>query len=86
MYRPRRIDVAPGQDERVLGLEAAGLDARALLEEVAAFVDQLPPKQRVALTVRKYHELGYAEIATESHASGDRSLGHSPRLLGSGIT
>lgn len=42
---------------------AAGLDARALLEEVAVFVDQLPPKQRVALTLRKYHELGYAEIA-----------------------
>ena len=42
---------------------AAGLDARALLEEVAVFVDGLPPKQRVALTLRKYHELGYAEIA-----------------------
>ena len=36
---------------------------RALWEEVAVFVDQLPPKQRVALTLRKYHELGYAEIA-----------------------
>ncbi len=42
---------------------AAGLDARALLQEVAVFVDGLPPKQRVALTLRKYHELGYAEIA-----------------------
>ena len=42
---------------------AAGLDARALLQEVAVFIDGLPPKQRVALTLRKHHELGYAEIA-----------------------
>jgi RNA polymerase sigma-70 factor (ECF subfamily) len=43
--------------------QAAGLDARDLLREVAMFVDGLPPKQRVALTLRKYHELGYPEIA-----------------------
>ena len=42
---------------------AAGLDARELLQEVAVFIDGLPPKQRVALTLRKHHELGYAEIA-----------------------
>ncbi|MGH2560717.1 MAG: RNA polymerase sigma factor [Thermomicrobiales bacterium] len=43
---------------------AACLDARALLREVAAFVDRLPPKQRTALVLRKYHGLGYDEIAT----------------------
>lgn len=42
---------------------AAKLDARDLLQEVAVFIDGLPPKQRVALTLRKHHELGYAEIA-----------------------
>jgi RNA polymerase sigma-70 factor (ECF subfamily) len=42
---------------------AAALDARSLLREVADFVEALPLKQRVALTLRKYHELGYAEIA-----------------------
>lgn len=43
--------------------QAAQLDARKLLEEVEHFIDRLPPKQRVALTLRKYHELEYAEIA-----------------------
>lgn len=42
---------------------AASLDARALLVEVEAFVTALPPKQRIALILRKYHELGYGEIA-----------------------
>jgi RNA polymerase sigma-70 factor, ECF subfamily len=42
---------------------AARLDARDLLAEVAAFVDRLPAKQRVALVLRKYHGLGYGEIA-----------------------
>jgi RNA polymerase sigma factor (sigma-70 family) len=42
---------------------AASLDARDLLREVAVFVEGLPPKQRAALTLRKYHELGYEEIA-----------------------
>ena len=42
---------------------AASLDARDLLREVADFVEGLPPKQRAALTLRKYHELEYAEIA-----------------------
>jgi RNA polymerase sigma-70 factor (ECF subfamily) len=43
--------------------QAAELDARALLQEVSVFVETLPPKQRVALTLRKYQELGYPEIA-----------------------
>ena len=42
---------------------AAGLDARDLLREVETFVAALPVKQRVALILRKHHELGYAEIA-----------------------
>lgn len=42
---------------------AAQLDARSLLSDVEQFIDELPGKQRVALTLRKYHELGYAEIA-----------------------
>jgi len=42
---------------------ARGLDARDLLHEVEAFVEQLPPKQRVALVMRKYHGHDYALIA-----------------------
>jgi RNA polymerase sigma-70 factor, ECF subfamily len=42
---------------------AASLDARAMLKEVEVFVGQLPVKQRVALILRKYHEVGYDEIA-----------------------
>jgi len=42
---------------------AAGLDAQALLGEVVAFIAALPPKQRIALTLRKFHGLGYDEIA-----------------------
>jgi RNA polymerase sigma-70 factor (ECF subfamily) len=43
---------------------AARLDAEDLLREVAAFVNALPPKQRVALVLRKHHGMGYDEIAT----------------------
>ncbi len=42
---------------------ASALDARDLLGEVESFVQALPPKQRVALVLRKYHEYGYAQIA-----------------------
>jgi RNA polymerase sigma-70 factor (ECF subfamily) len=48
---------------------AAQLDARSLLSDVEHFIDQLPSKQRVALTLRKYHELEYAEIAEILHCS-----------------
>jgi RNA polymerase sigma factor (sigma-70 family) len=48
---------------------ADGLDARDLLREVAVFVEGLPPKQRVALTLRKYHELDYGEIAAALRSS-----------------
>ncbi len=43
--------------------QARQLDARDLLQEVERFVGCLPPKQRVALVLRKHHELSYADIA-----------------------
>lgn len=42
---------------------ARTLDARDLLHEVERFVGDLPPKQRVALVLRKHHECSYADIA-----------------------
>jgi RNA polymerase sigma-70 factor, ECF subfamily len=48
---------------------ASRLDARDLLREVAAFVDTLPEKQRVALVLRKYQGLGYDEIAAALQSS-----------------
>jgi RNA polymerase sigma-70 factor (ECF subfamily) len=42
---------------------AAGLDARALLQEIRVFVEHLPPKQRLALVLRKFHGLGYDDVA-----------------------
>lgn len=42
---------------------AAGLDARALLQEIKVFVENLPPKQRIALILRKFHGLGYDDVA-----------------------
>ncbi len=43
---------------------AAGLDARDLLQEIKVFVEHLPPKQRIALVLRKFHGLGYDDVAT----------------------
>ncbi len=63
---------------------AAKLDARDLLQEVAVFIDGLPPKQRVALTLRKHHELGYAEIAETlrcSEAAARASVAEALRKL-----
>ena len=42
---------------------AAELEARDLLVEVEVFVQTLPDKQRIALILRKYHEMGYGDIA-----------------------
>jgi RNA polymerase sigma-70 factor, ECF subfamily len=39
------------------------LDAGHTLSEVEAFIEELPPKQRIALVQRKYLEMGYADIA-----------------------
>jgi RNA polymerase sigma-70 factor (ECF subfamily) len=48
---------------------ARAIDARALLKEVETFVQDLPPKQRVALVLRKHHEYGYAQIADVLNSS-----------------
>lgn len=48
---------------------AAKLDAADLLREVERFVAALPDKQRLALILRKYHELGYDEIAANLKCS-----------------
>jgi RNA polymerase sigma-70 factor (ECF subfamily) len=49
--------------------QARELDARDLLRDVERFVDALPPKQRVALVLRKHHEYGYADIADVLNSS-----------------
>ncbi len=43
--------------------QAASLDARDTLMEIREFILGLPAKQRVALILRKYHDMGYDEIA-----------------------
>lgn len=48
---------------------SAHMDARALLADVETYIDGLPMKQRLALIQRKYHELSYAEIATNLNCS-----------------
>ena len=48
---------------------AADLEARDFLHEVERFIDNLPAKQRIALILRKYQELGYDEIATNLKCS-----------------
>ena len=47
----------------------SGIDARDLLSEVEAFVNDLPPKQRLALVLRKYQNLGYDQIASALNSS-----------------
>lgn len=47
----------------------AALDARDLLNEVQRFVAELPDKQRVALILRKYHEMSYGDIAANLKSS-----------------
>jgi RNA polymerase sigma-70 factor (ECF subfamily) len=48
---------------------ARGLDARDLLRDVEVFVEQLPPKQRIALVLRKYHGQEYSLIAETLNCS-----------------
>jgi len=45
------------------------LDARDLLAEVEGYILNLPPKQRISLILRKYHELGYDEIAANLNST-----------------
>jgi len=49
--------------------QPASLDARDLLADVERFVQTLPEKQRLALILRKYHELDYATIAATLNSS-----------------
>lgn len=48
---------------------ARAMDARDLLRDVEVFVTNLPPKQRVALVLRKYHGHGYDHIAEVLNSS-----------------
>ncbi len=60
------------------------LDAGALLREVEAYIEALPPKQRVALVQRKYLDIGYAEIAATlgcSEEAARRSVHEALRKL-----
>src|SRR3954468_7903137 len=45
------------------------LDANNMLHEVEAFIEELPPKQRIALVQRKYLEMGYSDIAATLDSS-----------------
>jgi RNA polymerase sigma-70 factor, ECF subfamily len=45
------------------------LDANSVLHEVEAFIEELPPKQRIALVQRKYLEMGYSDIAATLDSS-----------------
>jgi len=47
----------------------ASIDARDLLSDVELFVNELPPKQRMALVLRKYQNLGYDQIAAALNSS-----------------
>lgn len=48
---------------------AVRLEAPNLLAEVAAFVADLPVRQRLALIQRMYHDLSYTEIAASLQCS-----------------
>jgi RNA polymerase sigma-70 factor (ECF subfamily) len=45
------------------------LDANSVLKDVEAFIEELPPKQRIALVQRKYLEMGYTDIAATLDSS-----------------
>ena len=45
------------------------LDAGKILQEVEAFIEALPPKQRIALVQRKYLDMGYPDIAATLDSS-----------------
>ena len=60
------------------------LDAGSLLSEVEAFIEGLPPKQRIALVQRKYLDIGYPEIAATlgcSEEAARRSVHEALRKL-----
>jgi RNA polymerase sigma-70 factor (ECF subfamily) len=60
------------------------LDAGNLLREVEVFIEDLPPKQRIALVQRKYLDIGYPEIAATlgcSEEAARRSVHEALRKL-----
>ena len=79
-----------GADERTLesvrstspfgtGRDQGRLDGQDTVREVDALVRRLPPKQRAALILRKYHGFGYDEIGKSLDASeaDARAMTHS---------
>ena len=77
-------------DEAVETIPAASrddderLDAGNLLSEVEAFIEGLPPKQRIALVQRKYLDISYPEIAATlgcSEEAARRSVHEALRKL-----
>lgn len=64
--------------------DAARLDAQHLLVDVERIIEQLPPKQRIALVARKYHDLGYdciAEMLGSSEAAARANVHEAVRKL-----
>jgi RNA polymerase sigma-70 factor (ECF subfamily) len=77
-------------DETVDSIPAASqdddgrLDAGDLLRDVEGFIENLPPKQRIALVQRKYLDIGYPEIAATlgcSEEAARRSVHEALRKL-----
>ena len=62
-----RIDSLDAAGETITPIDptdhASDLEAKELLRQVEHFVSRLPEKQRVALILRKYHEMSYGDIA-----------------------
>lgn len=50
---------------------ATQVTAHDTLEHVTAAIEDLPPKQRTALVLRKYHEMNYDEIGEVLGTSGE---------------
>lgn len=70
--RERPLDSEMDQNVPAISVDpAAQMDAQDLLNEVETFIKALPPKQRIALVLRKYHELGYDQIAQTLNSSED---------------
>lgn len=71
--RSNREDSLDAAGETIVPVDpadhAADLEARDLLHEVERFIASLPDKQRIALILRKYQEMGYADIAANLKCS-----------------
>lgn len=64
-----------GEDDHTLPSRepdtAAQVTARDTLDEVASEIEHLPPKQRTALVLRKYHDMTYDDIGEVLDCSGE---------------